>query len=68
MKHIIILLYCLALTACADMTSAQKQTAWIVGGIVVVGAVVASSSSSGGGPACKPTVGGSGDNFDFSCR
>ena len=66
MKKIILVAAALALSACANMTPAQKTTAWIVVGAAVV--VVATSSSSSSSPGCKPTVGGSGADFDFSCR
>lgn len=66
MKKTIVIVMALALSACANMTPAQKTTAWIVVGVAV--AVVATSSSDSSTPVCKPTVGGSGADFDFSCR
>ena len=68
MKLIIILLCSLMLIGCANMTPAQKQTAWIVGGVVVGAIIISSDSSSEKKPNCKPTVGGSGSDFDFYCR
>ena len=66
MKAIIISVVCL-LTSCANMTPGQKTAAWVVVGVAVT-AVVISASEDDKAPSCKPTIGGSGADFDFSCR
>lgn len=66
MKKILVVVTALALSACANMTPAQKTTAIV--GVAVAVAVIATSSSGSSAPGCKPTVGGSGADFDFSCR
>lgn len=45
MKKLFLILTAFVLTACANMTEREKQTAWIVGGVVVVGVVIALSAS-----------------------
>lgn len=48
MKHLLIIFLVLMLTACANMTERERQTAWIVGGIVVVGAAISIAADDGG--------------------
>jgi len=66
MKKILIIVTALALSACANMTPAQKTIAIVVG--VGAVAVIATSSSGSSTPGCKLTTCGSGADFDFCCR
>ncbi len=67
MTKIIAICLALALSGCANMTPGQKTAAWVIAGVAVT-AVVLSSSDDNKAPSCKPTIGGSGADFDFSCR
>jgi len=67
MVRIIAICLALVLSGCANMTPGQKTAAWVVTGVVVT-AIVVSESSDSNTPGCKPTVGGSGSDFDFRCR
>ena len=66
MIRIIAICLALVLSGCANMTPEQKTVAWVAGGVVVTAIILSSSDNKTS--ACKPTVGGSGANFDFSCR
>lgn len=68
MSRIIAICIALVLCGCANMTPEQKTVAWVVGGVVVTAMIISSSEDSKPNPTCKPTVKGSGSNFDFSCR
>ena len=67
MKTIIAICLILILSGCATMTPGQK-TAVVIVGTVAVAAIVISLSEDDKVSGCKPTVGGSGADFDFSCR
>jgi len=67
MTKIIAICIALVLSGCANMTPGQKTAAWVIGGVAVT-AIVISSSGDDKVPGCKRTVGGSGADFDFSCR
>ncbi len=67
MHRIIAICIALVLSGCANMTPGQKTVAWVVVGVATT-AIILSSSDDDKAPGCKPTVSGSGANFDFSCR
>ena len=67
MAKIIIIFLAIVLSGCATMTPGQKTAVWVVAGVAVT-AIVISASKDDKAPGCKPTVGGSGADFDFSCR
>ena len=67
-RSIVICLALLLLSACANMTPRQKTVVWVVTGVAVTAIVISASGDSAHGGHCKPSVGGSGADFDFYCR
>jgi len=68
MKKTVVIVMALLLSACANMTPAQKTAAWVVGGVVVTAIVISASDPAPPDPACKLQTCGSGDNIFFCCR
>lgn len=64
MIRIITICLALVLSGCANMTPGQKTAAWVAAGVVVTAVVIKNDKAL----RCKPTVGGSGADFDFGCR
>ena len=67
MVRIIAICIALVLSGCANMTPAQKTAVWVVGGIAAT-VIVMSASDDDKISSCKPTLGGSGADFNFYCR
>ncbi len=65
MTRIIAIYIALVLSGCANMTPGQKTAAWVIAGVVVTTTVISADDKA---PRCKPTIGGSGTDFDFGCR
>lgn len=65
MIRIITIFLALVLSGCANMTPGQKTAAWVAAGVVITAIAVSASDN---GSDCKPTIGGSGADFDFRCR
>ena len=69
MFRIIAICIALVLSACANMTPEQKTVAWVVGGVAATAIIISASDHDVHiSRPCKPTVGGSGADFDFRCR
>ena len=68
MNRIIAICLALVLSGCANMSPEQKTVAWVVTGVVVTAIILSSDDDHKATPRCKPTVSGSGADFDFSCR
>ena len=67
MNRIIAVCAALVLSGCANMTPGQKTAALVIGSVAITAAII-SASDDGKASACKPTVSGSGADFDFGCR
>ena len=65
MNRIIAICIALVISGCANMTPGQKTAAWVVVGVAATAIIISDNDKSQG---CKPTVVGSGADFDFSCR
>lgn len=60
MKMTIWLAILLLISGCANMTPGEKQTAYIVGGIIVAGVIISASNDNDNPPNCRlvPIPGG----------
>lgn len=56
MKNITVILLAIVMAGCANMSERERQTAWIVGGIVVGAAIISSQSDSNPPPACTKKI------------
>lgn len=69
MKKLFLILMAFVLSACANMTEREKQTAWIVGGVVVVGAIIVLSASDNATvEPCRKFFIGVDENATLVCR
>jgi uncharacterized lipoprotein NlpE involved in copper resistance len=68
MKKLLLILVTLSLAGCANMTERERQTVWIVGGVLVAGAAIAASNG-GSSASCRQFIVVRGDgSSDHVCR